>query len=123
MRALLGLLFGAVLMAVTACATGPTAPPSVNVTGQWAGTWAYENTTLGTGNIQGTFQQDGANVTGNFTVSGPNVINRVASVTGTISGNEIKLSMPASGYLTVTGNQMTGSVNGLNVAKLTLRKQ
>jgi hypothetical protein len=31
--------------------------------------------------------------------------------------------MPASGYLTVTGNQMTGTVNGLNVAKLTLRKQ
>lgn len=123
MRAPLGLLFGAVLVAATACATGPAAPPSVDVSGQWAGTWAYENTTLGTGNIQGTFQQDGANVTGNFTVSGPNVINRVAIVTGTVSGNEIKLSMPASGYLTVTGNQMTGSVNGLNVAKLTLRKQ
>ncbi len=82
MRAPLGPLFGPFLMAVTACATGPAAPPSVNVTGQWVGTWAYENTTLGTGNIQGTFQQDGANITGNFTVSGPNVINRVANVTG-----------------------------------------
>jgi hypothetical protein len=123
MRAPLGLLFGAVLMAVTACATGPTTPPSVNVTGQWAGTWAYENASVGSGDIRGTFQQDGANVSGNFTISGPNVQNRVATVTGTISGNEIKLSMPASGYLTVTGNQMAGSVNGLNVAKLTLRKQ
>ena len=74
MRAPLGLLFGTVLVAVTACATGPAASPSVDVT-------------------------------------------------GTVSGNEITLSLPASGYLTVTGNQMTGSVNGLNVAKLTLRNQ
>jgi len=44
-------------------------------------------------------------------------------VTGSVSGNEIKLSMPASGYPTVTGNEMTGSVSGLGVAKLTLRKQ
>ena len=54
---------------MTACARGPAAPPSVDVTGQWVGT------------------------------------------------------TPASGYLTVTGNQMTGSLNGLNVAKLTMRKQ
>jgi hypothetical protein len=110
------------LLAGAACATGTATPPSVNVTGQWAGTWAYENPTLGTGEIRGTFQQDGAKVSGNFNLTGP-VVNRVAIVTGTISGNEIKLSMPASGYLTVTGNQMTGSVNGINVAKLTLRKQ
>jgi hypothetical protein len=47
----------------------------------------------------------------------------VAIVTGTVSGNEIKLSMPASGYLTVTGSEMSGLINGLNVAKVTLRKQ
>jgi hypothetical protein len=104
------------------CATGPGAPPSVNVTGQWAGTWAYENAIVGSGDIRGTFQQDGEKVSGNFNITGP-VVNRVATVTGTVSGNEIKLSMPASGYLTVTGNQMNGVVKGLNVAKLTLRKQ
>lgn len=122
MRMPLGLLIGSALLAGAACATGTAAPPSVNVTGQWAGTWAYENATLGTGDIRGTFQQDGAKVSGNFNLTGP-VVNRVAIVSGTISGNEIKLSTPASGYLTVTGNEMTGTVNGINVAKLTLRKQ
>src|SRR6267142_495500 len=82
-RAPPGPLFGAVLMAVTACATGPAAPPSVNVTGQWVGTWAYENASIGTGDIRGTFQQDGAKVSGNFTITGPNVQQRVANVTGT----------------------------------------
>lgn len=122
MRMPLGLLLGSVLIAGAACATGPAAPPSVNVTGSWVGTWAYENPSLGTGDIRGTFQQNGAKLSGNFNITGP-VVNNVAIVTGTVSGNEIKLSMPASGYLTVTGNQMTGLVNGINVAKLTLRKQ
>jgi hypothetical protein len=122
MRMPLGLLLGSVLIAAAGCATGPAAPPSVNVTGQWVGSWAYENVSLGSGDIRGTFQQDGAKVTGNFNITGP-VVNNVAIVSGTVSGNEIKLSLPASGYLTVTGNQMTGLVNGMNVAKLTLRKQ
>ncbi|HSE05887.1 MAG TPA: hypothetical protein VLK35_17195 [Methylomirabilota bacterium] len=77
---------------------------------------------MSSGDIRGTFQQDGAKITGNFNLTGP-VVNHQAMVNGTISGNEIKLSTPASGYLTVTGNQMTGTVNGINVAKLTLRKQ
>ena len=122
MRMPLGLLLGTVLLAGAGCATAPAGPPSVNVTGQWAGTWAYENPSVGTGDIRGTFQQDGAKVTGNFNITGP-VVNRVAIVTGTLSGNEIRLSAPATGYLTVSGDQMTGVVNGLNVAKLTLRKQ
>jgi hypothetical protein len=117
-----GLLLGSVLIAAVACATGPAAPPSVNVTGQWVGKWAYENVSLGSGDIRGTFQQDGAKLSGNFNVTGP-VVNSVANVTGTVSGNEIKLSMPASGYLTVTGSEMSGLINGLNVAKVTLRKQ
>lgn len=122
MRMPLGLLLGSMLIAGAACATGPAAPPSVNVTGQWVGTWAYENPSVGAGDIRGSFQQDGAKLSGNFNVTGP-VVNRVANVTGTVSGNEIKLSMPASGYLTVTGNEMSGAINGLNVAKVKLRKQ
>lgn len=122
MRTALGLLLGSVLIAAAACATGPAAPPSVNVTGQWVGKWAYETPGLGSGDIRGSFRQDGAKVSGNFNVTGP-VQTHVATVTGTVSGNEIKLSMPASGYLTVTGSEMTGLINGLNVAKVTLRKQ
>jgi hypothetical protein len=122
MRMSFGLFLAGVLLAGVACATGPAAAPSVNVTGQWVGSWSYENASLGTGDIRGSFQQDGAKVSGNFDITGP-VVNHVAIVSGTIAGNEIKLSMPASGYLTVSGDQMTGTVNGLNVAKLTLRKQ
>jgi len=122
MRMPFGLLIGGVLLAATACATTPAAAPTVNVTGQWAGNWSYENPSMGAGDIRGSFEQDGAKVSGNFNLTGP-VVNRVALVSGSISGNEIRLSTPASGYLTVTGDQMTGTVNGLNVAKITLRKQ
>ena len=122
MRMPLGLLFGSVLLAGAACATAPAVAPSVDVTGQWVGTWAYENPSVGTGDIRGTLKQDGDKISGNFNISGP-VVNSVAVVTGTISGNEIRLSAPSTGYMTVSGNEMTGTVNGLNVAKFKLRKQ
>jgi len=118
----LGLLLGSVLITAAACATGPAASPSVDVTGQWAGTWAYETPGLGSGDIRGSFKQDGAKVSGTFNVTGP-VANRVAIINGTVAGNEVKLSTPASGYLTVKGNEMNGLINGLNAAKVTLRKQ
>ena len=122
MRWPLGLLIGTVLLAGAACATAPAVAPSVNVTGNWAGTWAYENPSVGTGDIRGTLNQDGNKVTGNFNITGP-VVNRVAIVTGTIAGNEIRLTSPATGNLTVSGDEMTGAVNGLNVAKIKMRKQ
>jgi hypothetical protein len=43
------LLFGGVLMLLIACATTTGTPPSVNVSGNWAGTWSYENPTMGPG--------------------------------------------------------------------------
>jgi hypothetical protein len=121
MRALLCAVFVAAV-ACSGCATGSTAPPSVNVSGNWVGTWQYDNVQMGSGDIRGSFQQSGAQLSGNFNVTGP-VINRVAIVTGAVSGNEILLSQPSSGRLTVNGDMMTGTINGLNVAKVTLRKQ
>jgi hypothetical protein len=35
----------------------------------------------------------------------------------------VTIESPSSGWLTVTGNQMTGKINGMNVANVTLRKQ
>ncbi|HKW92537.1 MAG TPA: hypothetical protein VJX92_11595 [Methylomirabilota bacterium] len=123
MRASLGYLLFGVLFVVSACATAPSAPPSVNVTGNWAGTWSYENPTNGSGELRGAFQQDGAKVSGRFNITGP-VQNRVANnLVGLVSGNEIQLQLPSSGRLTVNGDVITGYVNGLNTAKLTLRKQ
>ncbi len=123
MRTLLGLVLGGVLITASACGTAmPMAPPSVNVSGNWIGTWSYENPTMGNGDIRGEFQQDGEKLSGNFNITGP-VLNRVANVSGVVMGNEIRLYMPSSGWLTVIGNEITGTVNGLNVAKLKLRKQ
>ena len=50
-------------------------------------------------------------------------MNHVANVIGAVSGNDIVLTLPATGRLTITGNQMTGYINGLSPARVTLRKQ
>jgi len=122
MRTIFGFLLVSVMIVASGCATAPAAPPSVNVTGNWVGKWQYQNPSNGSGDVRGTFQQDGAKLTGNFNVTGP-VVNNVANITGLVSGNEIQLQMPSSGRLTVNGNEITGYINGLNVANLTLRKQ
>lgn len=116
-----GLLLASVMIAAAACATAAPAP-TVNVSGPWAGTWSYENPSLGGGDLRGTLQQDGDKLSGRFDVTGP-VVNRTANLIGFVSGNEVKLSQPSSGTLSVTGNEMTGWINGLNPAKVTLRRQ
>jgi len=124
MRTILGTVVVVLMLMVSGCASTPAAPPSVNVTGTWAGTWAFENPRLGAGSLTGTFQQDGAKLTGRFEVNGPNVVNHVSQIGGVVSGNEVKLTMPSVGYLTVTGDQITGTVTGIaGDARLTMKKQ
>lgn len=121
-RAALGALLATLLVAAVACSTTQLAPPAVNVTGNWLGTWQYDNIQSGNGDLRGTFEQSGQNLTGRFNVTGP-VLNHVATVTGAVSGSDILLTQPASGRLTVNGNQITGYINGLSPARVTLRKQ
>jgi hypothetical protein len=127
MRTALRALLVGTMIATSACATTttPTTPPSVNVTGKWAGDWAFQNSTLGAGTLNGTFQQDGAKLSGNFVIVGGGgaVRSPAATVVGFVSGNQIILSQPSSGTLTVNGNEITGTVNGLDAARVTLRKQ
>jgi ABC-type glycerol-3-phosphate transport system substrate-binding protein len=60
MRASLGLLLVSVTIAAAACASsGPAAPPSVDVTDTWVGTSAYENVSVGSGDVRGTLKQSG----------------------------------------------------------------
>ena len=122
MRLLTTAVLLSAVLAMSACATTPMAPPTVDVTGKWAGTWNYENPTLGGGQIWGTFKQDGSKLSGLFNVTGP-VVNNTAEVIGFVSGNELRIAQPSTGYFKVTGTQMTGTINGLNVAKITLRKE
>ena len=120
MRTLAGLVMGAVMVAAAACATAPPAP-SVNVSGNWAGTWwAYEGSG-GSGDLRGIFQQDGATLYGQFEVTGP-VVNRTF-ISGIVAGNEVRLTGPSQGTLVVSGNEMSGVVHGLVPARVTLRRQ
>ena len=92
------------MAAVAGCASTPAAAPAVDVSGPWSGSWSYETASLGNGDLRGTFQQQGDKLSGRFEVTGP-VVNRTATVVGTVSGNEVKLSQPASGTLTVSGTR------------------
>ena len=60
---------GAMMLVTTACSTAPLAPPAVDVSGNWVGTWQYDNVQMGSGDLRGTFQQSGQTLTGNFNVT------------------------------------------------------
>jgi hypothetical protein len=122
MRTVIGVLLCGAMIASSGCASTPAAGPAADLSGSWTGSWSYENPSLGSGDLRGTFQQQGSTLSGRFDVTGP-VVNRTANVVGTVAGNEVKLSLPATGTLTVTGNEMTGWINGLNPAKVTMRRQ
>ena len=122
MRTVLGLLIGGVMVAVSACATvPPPPPPSVDVSGTWAGTWWAFEGSGGSGDMKGIFRQDGATLYGNFEISRPTV--NSTYVSGTVTGNEVRLFAPSQGTLVVSGDEMTGTVQGIVSARVTLRRQ
>jgi len=120
------LLIGLVVLGVAGCASmdAPSTPPSVDITGSWAGTWGYTNASLGGGQIEMTLKQDGAKVGGNMTVTGTPV-DRNGPVSGLVSGNELRILYPTSitGRLTVKDNTISGQLDGLNPANLTMKKK
>jgi hypothetical protein len=98
------------------------APPSVNATGKWQGTWQFEQVSMGSGQIVMDLKQVGAELTGDVLVTGPSV-NRPTTIQATVSGNQIKLEGRIPGTLTVTGDQMSGVVFGVLEANVTLQRQ
>jgi hypothetical protein len=111
------------LLGVTACATTPGAPPTVDVTGSWAGQWAYEQATLGGGQIELQLTQKGANVQGNMDISGsPRVVSGPFS--GVVQGNQLRILDPTSitGRLTVQSDTMAGEIDGTSPARMSLRR-
>jgi hypothetical protein len=94
-------------MTVIGCATAATHPPSVDVTGTWAGDW-IGLAVPGNGPVTLTLAQTGANVTGDVVLS----IGSPSSgpVSGTVSGDELSISYRGGrAHFTVKGNEMTGS--------------
>jgi len=101
----------------------PSEPPGVNVTGKWAGTWSFQNPSMGGGQVTMDLKQDGAKVTGPMSVSGP-TSSEPTNFAGTVSGSTITLDAAhGSGTLTVKGDEMTGRVYGIMPATVSLKRQ
>jgi hypothetical protein len=125
-----GILLGVLVLTLGACASsGPStassgAPPASNVTGRWSGPWVFEPSSAGSGEVSLNITQDGRQVKGTIDhIQGPHR-GRAGFFNGTMSGNEIQITGPdVTGWMKVDGNQMTGTINGILPARLTLRKQ
>jgi hypothetical protein len=100
------------------CASGPTKPPSVDVTGTWAGELA--GGAFGTTPVTMTLQQSGADVTGDVVIRGGPQFSGPAR--GSVSGDVLSISYPgSSAELTIKGNEMSGVSRVGN--RWTLRRQ
>jgi hypothetical protein len=117
------LLLATALVITAGCASStPSAPPSVDVTGNWAGTWVYEASSAGSGTAQLSLTQKGSAVTGQLNIQGGRATS--GPVTGTVSGNVLSLQhsqVTASGV--VNGDQITGTGNGVLAGKFTLNRR
>ena len=125
MRALLGVLILGVLVAAFACApVPPPTPPTVDVSGNWIGSWTSFEGAGGSGELRGTFRQDGATLYGNFEIRTADVnrINRTY-VNGMVVGNEVRLFAPAEGTLVVNGDEMSGTVQAIAKGQIVMRRQ
>jgi len=122
-RARLWLLIGITVVLTAACATAPK-PPTVDITGNWAGSWAFTNPSLGGGQAELKLKQTGGEFNGDMVVSGA-AVNRTGYIQGTVSGNEVRIIAPPglTGQLTATGDEMKGILHGVSDGNITLRRQ
>jgi hypothetical protein len=122
MRCARGLVAAVAVLGIAGCASALMAPPSVNVTGKWQGTWMFDPASLGGGQIVMDLKQVGAEVTGTLLVTGPSV-NRPTTIQAIVTGNEMKLQGRIPGTLTVTGDQMSGIADGVVSANISAQRQ
>jgi hypothetical protein len=123
MRLLIG---GLILIGAAACGTATSstanAPPASNVTGRWTGTYVFEPSSVGSGPATLNFTQSGNQLKGYLDVQGQNKI-RPSEITGIMSGNDIQITgSDFSGWMKVSGNEMTGLIHGQLPTHFTLRK-
>jgi len=127
MRTSAVVMIGLVMLAVAGCASSAgqaTAPPTVDVTGKWSGTWTATQATLGSGSIQMTLKQTGSQADGNLLITGT-LTDPSGYTQGVVSGNELRILQPTSvtGRLTVQGDTMSGELQGQVAARVTLQRQ
>lgn len=125
---------GVALLAVAiagGCGSAGVAPPTVDVTGFWVGTWYAPN--MGNGVLELRLEQQGALVTGDLvwrgSMEGPRAgasINPTGRLTGKVEGRQFSFdrgSVPAKGELTVDGDEMRGYVLTTRDADVRVRRQ
>jgi hypothetical protein len=118
------LLVGLVVLGTAVFASAPSAQTKPNVSGKWAGTWAYQQASLGSGQIEMTLTQKGTKATGNMVVTGTPT-DRSGAVNLMISGSDVYLVYPTgfTGYLKISGDEMKGQIDGMNPANVVLKRQ
>ena len=108
-----GVLLVVATLAAAGCASGPSpdTPPTVDVTGNWVGTWVPANPTLPSGAIQMTLQQSGAQFTGTTLMTG-GIAGGSTFTQGIVFGNRVRVMQPPGwlGDFVVEGNTMSGTI-------------
>ena len=118
------LLVGLLLLGGAICASAPSAQTRPDVSGKWQGTWAFQNASLGSGQVTMTLTQKGSKATGDMVVTGTPV-ERSGAVTVMLSGSDVYMVYPTgfTGYLKVSGDEMKGQIDGMNPANVVLKRQ
>jgi hypothetical protein len=100
---------GVLVLAMASCASAPPLqPPTVNVTGDWVGTWTCDYMRDGNGVIVLSLTQSGSRVTGPLLVTN-STFNQVTTPEGVVSGDTVLTqSNDLSGTFTVSGDKMAG---------------
>lgn len=128
MKIVSGILIGLMAVAAAGCAgkmeSAATVAPTVDVTGNWAGTWTSVQPGLGQGLIEMTLKQSGSKYEGTLTVTG-SPTNPSGPTEGIVSGNEVRLVRPSglTGSLTVDGDRMQGTLQGMIAGRVTLTRR
>ena len=113
MKTVSWVLIGLVLMLGAGCASSSSAPaaasgPPANVAGSWSGGFygALSNS------VSMQLKQQGTAVSGNIDVGGRSDLS--GGISGTVSGNTLsyRIANGGSGTMQVSGNTISGTVNG-----------
>ena len=110
MKVLKSMTMGVLVLAMASCASSapPLQPPTVNVTGDWVGTWTCDAMRDGNGVIVLSLTQSGSRVTGPLLVTN-STFNQVTTPEGVVSGDTVLTqSNDLSGTFTVAGDKMAG---------------
>jgi hypothetical protein len=114
MKVFKNMTMGVLVLATASCASSsapPLQPPTVNVTGDWVGTWTCDFMREGSGVVVLSLTQSGSRVTGPLLVTN-STFNRVSTMPdGVVSGDTVLTqSNDLSGTFTGVRRQDDGAV-------------